>query len=221
MQLGELAPAADEARDLGGKFGRRNLSRDERRKLVGQIGMSELVNVFRSGHVTQDMGSEVAEPDTLGQAVGNEVPCRLRDQDLAPVAQVAQAGTAVHGRPGVVALVTQLDVAGMQRDAETGFEVAGPDLFGDGPLEVDSTGDSRGGTGKGQHEAVALALLHRTNPAVLRRDRRDHRVQTAHSLHHRRCVTLPRPDRPLEVSENQGHRADRQSLRHDLHETTP
>src|SRR3990172_1145061 len=83
---------------------------------------------------------------------------RLRSEDLAPFGEGGDAGGDDNGRPEEIRLLLYR-LAGVKADAD--HEFAGgllPVVLGDGPLNSDRAGQSRGGALEGDHEAVAHRL---------------------------------------------------------------
>src|SRR6478609_7610618 len=106
----------------------------------------------------------------VGQPFGYQVGGRLRHQCLATVAEVSDPGGTVDRRADVVALVSELDLAGVDPDPQAnGGKV--------NQLQVEGTGDSVRRPAERHHEAVAFALLDGTNPAVASDDLPRHIVQ--------------------------------------------
>jgi hypothetical protein len=110
---------------------------------------------------------------------------------------IPDPGRPVDGRPGVVALVPSYHIAGVDPDAQP----QGP--AGQRLLDGQGAGDSVSGTGKCGHEAVALALLHRTHSVMATHLLVHHGVQGSEVIGHGLRVGLPSPGRPLHVAQDE------------------
>ena len=115
----DLLDASHEAREVAWKSLCANHIRGTQwRKFVADIRMAQLDDLFRPREVTQCVGPEIGEPGVGRQVIDHHRLRRTRQHGLATMRQVAQACRAVDRRAHVVALVTQLDLAGIQSDSQ-------------------------------------------------------------------------------------------------------
>ena len=164
--------------------------------------MGELHHLLRPGEVPQPVAAEVGQPGTLRQAVDDEVVRGPGHHRLAAVGEIAQAGRPVHGRAHVVALVAQLRLAGVEADTE-------PDGGQRGPLQIEGAGHGFGGAGEGDHEAVALALLHGAHPSMAGDRFTEDAIEARHGLGHGLRLGFPQPGRAFDVGQQKRDRAGR------------
>jgi hypothetical protein len=172
--------------------------------------VDDLVHAQRPGEVPHLLQAEVAQRRRLGQVVGHELVRGRRHQHLAAMGEGPEATGPVDGVADVVALVPQLGVAGVEGHANAELEVARPRLVGHRPLDGDGAAQGVVGPREGDHEAVALALLHRAHAVVAGHLLVEERIQPPHRCRHGRAVGLPQADGALEVGQQEGHRPDRQ-----------
>jgi hypothetical protein len=167
--------------------------------------MNQLVDVLWPVQVTHAVRAEIKQGRPVLEAVHDQIVRRLRQQRLAAMSEIAQPRTPVDGRPDVVALVTQLHVAGVQRDPQA-------DRREIGRLHVQRAPHRVCGAGEGDHEAVALALLDRTRAMMPVHHLVQQRIEARHRVRHRRRVRLPQPRRTLHIRQQQRHGAGRQPI---------
>jgi hypothetical protein len=116
--LGYLRAAADKAGQLHRKILRINtFERTQGRKFVADIGVAQLHDPLRARKIAQLMGAQVSQPSIDRQPVHHQLLSRAGQHSLATMRQIAQPRRPVDGRPGVVAFVPQLHLAGMHADA--------------------------------------------------------------------------------------------------------
>ena len=94
----ELGFAPDEAGELHRQVVGEVVDRSQRREVVAELGVHELVDVLGPAEVLQPVYAEVAQRRAVRQPVADELARRLRQHDLAAVPGVAQAGGAVQSR---------------------------------------------------------------------------------------------------------------------------
>jgi hypothetical protein len=114
--LGELALAADEARQAVGQIGGEGIERAQRLELRGKVRMRDAEDLLGATEIAQAMDAEVDELCRVGETVGDEVTNGARDDNLAAVGDSPQARAAVERLPEVVALITQLRLASVDGD---------------------------------------------------------------------------------------------------------
>src|SRR5687767_13709828 len=86
--------------------------------------MQELKDALGPGEVLEPMLSQVSKAGAPCQTVAGEIGGRLREQDLAAVRRLQEAGDTIQRRPEVVAL-SLLCRAGMKRHSHPqGFDLA-------------------------------------------------------------------------------------------------
>jgi hypothetical protein len=123
------------------------------------------------------------------------------------VRQIAQPGGPIDGRPDVVAFVAQLDLAGVQANAQ-------PDRRQRCPLQVQRARNRIAGAGECDHEAVALALFYRPYPVVRADDLRQRAIHAGDRDGHVVRLCFPQLRRALDVGEKQRHHPGWQKLTH-------
>ena len=198
----ELGFAPDEARELHRQNVREVVDRSQRREGVAELGVHELVDVFGPAEVLQPVHAEVAQRPAFGQPVTNELARRLRQHDLAAVPGIAQAGGAVQCGSDVVALVSELDLAGVDAHAQP-KRVRARAVVGSRarrrprPTHARERGD----------EAVTLALLDRTHALVPTECGVDHLAERFQRAGHLLGALLPAASGALDVGQEQRDRA--------------
>ena len=102
------------------------------------------------------MGPEVVEVE-VALVVLEQRPGRLREQDLAAVAGVADPGGAVHGQPDVVVACGRR-LAGVHADPHAHRRVLRPRVPRQSALRRDRRVDGVPGPAEGDEERVALVV---------------------------------------------------------------
>ena len=105
------------------------------------------------------MGAEFSQPGVGGNAVQYQIGCGSGQHGLSTVRQVANARSAVDGRADVVGFVAQLDLAGVQTDAQ-------PDRRQRCSLQIERARYRVARPPEGDNEAVALTLFDGPHAAV-------------------------------------------------------
>ena len=85
LGLRHFALAADERRGLLRQVVRRRLERAQRRKLLPEVRMQDLVDVLGRGQVLQPDAAEIAQRDPRGQALAEGIDHGVGKQHLAAV----------------------------------------------------------------------------------------------------------------------------------------
>ena len=117
LRLGDFALAPDERRELLRQVVRRRFERAQRREILPQVGMQDLVDVLGRRQVLEPDAAEIAKRDRRGQAGADLVDDRLRDQDLAAVRDAHDPRRAIDGRAEVI-VVAPLEHAEVQAAAD-------------------------------------------------------------------------------------------------------
>jgi hypothetical protein len=169
--------------------------------------MAQLRNPDGAGDIPQAVAAEVGQPGLAGKLIVDHFLCGGGDYRLAAVRQVAQASRFVDRRSGVVALVPQLHIAGMQPDAQLdGSQIR--------PLQRQRACDGVAGPGERCDETVAFPLFDRTHPVVFRDDPRGGLIHPRDRGCHGPGLGCPQPRRTFDIGEQQRHRADGEQLAH-------
>ena len=134
--------------------------------------------------------------------VGDDCFGRAGQHGLAAVRESRRRAVRLIVGPDVVAFVAQLDLAGVDTDAQ-------PDRRQRCPLQIEGARHRITGAGERDDEAVALALLHRPHPAVAGDDVRECAVEPRDGFRHLLGLGLPQPRRALDVGQQQRHRSGR------------
>jgi hypothetical protein len=142
------------------------------------------------------MGAKLAHPYAVRETLGDHLVGHPGQHGLTAVSQIPEARSAIDRRAHVVALVPQLDLAGVHADAQ-------PQRCKRRQLQLQGTGHRIACAGEGNHEAVAFALFDRTNALMLRNDFGQHLVEARHRCRHLLRLALPEPSGPLDVGEKQ------------------
>ena len=209
LHVSHLCAAAHETGELHRKMvGDNGRGYPQRRELVYKVGMAQLRHPFGVGQIAQPMGAQIGQPRVWREPLGDQFLGRAGEHGLPAMGEIAQPGGAVDRRADVVAFVAQLDLAGMQPDAQ-------PDRGQRGPLQLQRTGHCVGRAGERGHEAVALTLLHRPHAAVAGDDFGDRLVEACEGGGHLLGLGLPQPRGTLDVCQKQRHRSLRQQPAHD------
>ena len=134
-----------------------------------------------------------------------------------PARQRSQAGGAVDRATEVVA-VAEFDLAGVQRHSDAHGLAQRPRLMGDRVLQLDGRCGRRRRPIEYRERGVSFAARLDQPPAARRDDLFDDLVVARERHRHRVGVGLPGRGRPLDVGEQEGHRAcdGRDMLRHGI-----
>ena len=137
---------------------RRSLAglRAQRREVAVQALDRQLVDAHRPVEVLQLMRPEVVEVE-VALVVLEQRPGRLREQDLAAVAGVADPGGAMHGQPDVV-IACGRRLAGVHADPHAHGRVLRPRVRRQGALRRHRRVDGVPGAAKRDEERVALVV---------------------------------------------------------------
>ncbi len=169
--------------------------------------MTQLHHPLRARHTPQRIAAQIGQPHPVGQPIHHQRFGHPRHDRLPTMRQIADTRGAVDRRTRVVALIAQLNLAGMHADAY-------PDRSERRPLQRQRARHRIRGPRERGHEAVALALLDRTHP-VISGDGLVHRpVQQRQRGGHLLGLGLPQPRRALDIGQQQRHRPGRQQLAH-------
>ena len=123
------------------------------------------------------------------------------------MAQIAQPRGAVDHRPGVVALIAQQHLAGVDPDAQ-------PDRRQRCPLQLQRTGRRVGRAGERRHKTVTLTLLDRPHTAMGGNQITQRVIQARKGRRHLLGLGLPQPCGALDVGQKQRRRSRRQKPAH-------
>ena len=113
-------------------------------------------------------------------------------------------------RSAVVALVAEPGLSAVQGEANFEGSLGRPRFLGKGPLHIERGGECIGRDGERTHDAVTLALLDRPGPTVGRDCDVEELVVTSDRSCGELFVGFPESGRPLDVAEEERHRACRQ-----------
>ena len=206
LDLGDLAPAADEAGELASQIVGNGLERYQRWKCRRQTRRDDLKDVLGSRNVAQAVHAEVAELDAGWGIVAEHFLRGARDEDLAAVPhreqprRVAQC-EAGHVLPRLVLARVDLGGARVDGHADANRRLA-PRLAGEGVLGGQRSAHARRDGVKGGAERVAHDL---ENVAAVRLDRDPQDlVMPGERDPHRLGVPLPEPRAALDVGEEKG-----------------
>jgi hypothetical protein len=81
-------------------------------------GMAQLHHPFRAGQITQRVSPQIGQPGIGREPVDHHDLGSGRDHGLAAMRQIPQPRGPVDGRAGLVGLIAQLHLAGMDPDAQ-------------------------------------------------------------------------------------------------------
>ena len=153
------------------------------------------------------MAAQIGQPCVVGQSVFDQFLCDARHHGLTAVRQIPDSRRLVDRGTCVVSFVAHLHITGVHADAQLdGGEVS--------KLQIERTCHCIAGACKGSHEAVAFALLDRSDAVVLGNDFVSRPVQKGQRGRHRHGLGLPELGRAFDVGEQQRHRAGGQQLGH-------
>ena len=167
------------------------------------------MHVLGPAEIAQAVHPPVGQLSPGRQAVDHEVVRGPREQDLAAVRELAQPRAAAQRQPEVVALVAQLRLRRVQRDAHPQRRSLGPGVCAHATLDLERRGDGIRAAREGGDDAVALSLLDRPHSSVKRHRLLQQRVVLGHCTRHRLWLVLPQPHRTLDVAQQEGDRAGR------------
>jgi hypothetical protein len=176
-------------------------------ELVAQVGMAQLHHPFRAGQIAQPVGAQIGQPHPGREPVDHQRLGRTRQHRLPAMGQITQPRAPVDGRTRVAAIIAQLHLAGMHRDAQ-------PDRGQRCPLQLQRARHRVGGAGERGHETVALALLHWAHPAMGGDDIGHDVLEACDRGGHLIGLGLPQPRRALDVCQKQRHRSRQQKPAH-------
>ena len=169
--------------------------------------MAQLYHSLGAGQITQRVGAQIGQPRVERERVEHHRFGRAGQQGLAAMAEIAQSRGAVDGRAGVVALVAQLNLSGMQPNPQ-------PDRGQRLALQPECTSHRIRRAGKRRDEAVALALFDGSHAVVGGDGVRYDLIHPRHGRDHLVGLAFPEPRGALHVSQQQRHRARRQKPAH-------
>ena len=206
--VSNLCAAADKAGELHWKVMHTNAFRGtQRREIVAQVRMAELNYPFGARQIAQRVSAQIGQPGIGRQTVDDHVLGRAGQHRLPAVRQIAQPRGPIDGRTDVVALVAQLDLTGMDADAQ-------PDRGQRRLLQIQGTQNGIAGAPERDHETVALALFDRPHPVVGGDGVGDGLIEARESGGHLLGLGLPQPRRTFDVCQKQRHRSGRQKSAH-------
>ena len=171
-------------------------------KLVVQVGMAQLDDPLGTAKIAQLVAAQRKQPGAGWQVVGHDLFGCTGEDGLPAVRQVAQACGPVDGRPDVVALVAQVDLAGVQTDPQ-------PDRRQGCQLQVQGARHRVTSTVERDDKAVAFALLNRPHTTMRGNHVRECAVESRDGLRHFLGLCFPELRRPFDVGEKQRHRSSR------------
>ena len=214
-QLSDLHSPADQRRQLQRQVLPERVQRHQRRKPHLQIRVRQLPHPLRAPEILQPVTSEIDQVGASRQIVDHQRSRHVRQQHLPAVTARPQPGTADDRQPEIVALVTQLRLTGVQRHPDRQPTTVRPWLRAQRTLGCQRRCDGVGRPAERGDDTVALALLHRADPAM----GGDRLVEQLVVARHRDCnrprLPLPGASRALDVSHQERHRPCWQ------HETSP
>ena len=138
--LGELALAADEGRQLDRQVREMRFKRAERREFVPQAGRPNLEHPLRAIEVSKAVVASIDELVLVGWSIAEQRPAGARDEDLAAVADREEARHPVEHRSEVVA-VAALGGSGVDRHPDAERPGCAPGVRGKRPLSGDRRPD--------------------------------------------------------------------------------
>ena len=200
--IGDLAAAADEARELDRERVLRPLDGAQARVLGRELGVADLVEVGGFGETAQAVDAEVEECDVVGQPGSEPVDGRLRHDDLVGVGAGGDPGGTVDGTTEVVA-VAQRGGSGVQADPDGQVEPV--DGVAHRELDLDRRRHRRSGRSEGDGETVAGGGEDVPVEAV--DDPADASVVFGERVGHRLGVLVPERGRTDDVGEQERHLA--------------
>ena len=176
----------------------------------GEVRVHQRPHPLRSSQVLEAVSPEVDERRPVGQGVDTNRGRAVRDQDLPAVAGVADAGRADDRRADVV-LVAPLDgLAGVDAHPDPDGQPARPWLPLQRELSIERRRHRVRRPAERAHDAVTLALLLRTGARPVLDRRSKDLVVTGDRHRHVLRPLLPRTRRPLDIGQQERHRARRQ-----------
>ncbi len=181
-----------------GQVVRYRLQRAQRRKVLAQRWVRNLVDMLRLGQIAQPHGTEVAQRDACGQALGDEIGHCLRQQYLAAVRGAHDSRGTIDRSAKEVVGAALVD-AGVQAAARAKGNAFGGFEIGKRLLQL-----QRGANGVERiversmhpvadhlHDGAAIVLDGRPRDAIVVRQRRPHSLG----------IELPQVGAALEVGE--------------------
>ena len=201
LHFAQLGLAADERRELVRQVVGRRLERTQRRELVPQARVQELVEGFGRSKIAQADRAELAQPHLLRQAAAHHARHRVRKQHLSAVRRAHDARGAVDGRAVEVA-VARLSGAGVQAAAHLQGYAGRRLRIGERELQLYRRAERVASVVENGMQAVAR-LLHHHAAIALHRRARDGVVLGERRPHPLR-VLFPHPRAAFDVGEEIG-----------------
>src|SRR5712692_202056 len=154
--------------------------------------------------------SAVEEADTGGKSVTGNLRAGAREEHLTAGPEPTDTRRPVERRTVIVAVALER-LAGMHRDAHAYREIARPRLGGEGALDVRRGRDRVAGAAEHRQGRVAFAFGLDEDTAGLADDVLDDAVVALQREGHRFGVAFPEAGRTLDVGEEEGDDAARES----------
>jgi hypothetical protein len=174
--------------------------------------MQELEDMFRLQQIPQPVLPEILESGICGETGADQLLDRLRDENLATMADGQQSRQAIERGGEVVATVIRNRFPGVQRHADPQWIWCAPVLAEQRLLSGQGRGHGVRGGGEGGLHGIPDGL--EMDPIVgANRLAEQHQV-TIDSGRHGRTIAFPSPRRPLDIGKEEGDGTVRQ-LGHD------
>ena len=142
----ERGPGRWDVDDRRGRAGRREVGRE--------LGVADLEELDWAGQVLEAVDAKGEEGHALRECLAHEVAHGRRDQDLAAVGRVGDAGRLVDRHPHHV-VVGPAHLAGMHAHADTQLHPLRPLVGAEGELRLDGGGHGVPSRGEDDEEPVA------------------------------------------------------------------
>ena len=209
---GDLIGAADEARQERRQSALLRSIDDEGRERSINVRHFDLPNVLRSRQTLERVDPEIGERHLCAELIHGQIPSCLRHQDLAAMADGARRAPADDRDAGVVDLVTEPGLPGVDRHANRQRPPRRPRLSAQRHLRVDCSPNRVRDPREGRDDTVALALLLRTYTSMCA-DRSVHQLVVAlHGERHGVGLHLPAWRRSLDIRQEESNRSNRDRM---------
>ena len=211
LQPGQLPIAAHEPGQPHRQVGRPGAEGAQCREAVGQASDEQLPQPLGMGQVLEAMLTQLPQPHPRRQLGPQQLPGRLRAQDLPPVPSRADPRRPMHHQPGITVAIGDR-LAGVHAHAHPQPHPVGPAMGGQRPLALSRRRHRVAGPREGNEERVTLGAD--LTPAELGEGGPKQPPMLPQHLQVAVAQPLQQPGRALDVGEQQRDRAARQ-LGHD------
>ena len=147
--LADVVFPPQEGSGLQGQVIRMSAERHERGEIHGQIGVEELEDVLRFEQIAQPVRSEIPERGIRGEAVADQLLDRLREQNLATMADGQQASQTIEWSGEVVATIVRNRLPSVERHTDAWWIGCAPLLAEQSLLGAECRGHGVRGGGEG------------------------------------------------------------------------